>query len=259
MSSNARRHVGWLICATLALVLAFFASSRPPITNNIFDVSWPNCGQATVNGQVGVVGVTGGLDFHSNKCLAEENGWFGRAALYMNTGYPDTAHSKRFTNFPRVCSKTASSCLAYNYGYTASQYAINYAASQGVHSSVWWLDVETDNSWSNSTTINRASLQGAIAALQRTPFVSQVGFYSYPAQWNIITGNWKNGFPVWVATGTTKHADAQTTCTQPSFTGGTTWLSQYTPKLDINYPCNNQFINSLFSASYTRMAGPEVL
>ena len=106
-----------------------------------------------------------------------------------------------------------------------------------MHASTWWLDVENGNSWTDSTQQNRASLIGMIAALRHYTFLPTIGFYSYPGQWNIITGKWKNGYPVWVATGSTHRQDAVAFCKNENFTGGSTWLSQYTVGLDHNYIC----------------------
>src|SRR4051812_30549263 len=54
-----------------------------------YDVSWPNCGATAPLGATwGVVGVTGGLSLHPNKCAVAETQWFRLVSLYANTGYP---------------------------------------------------------------------------------------------------------------------------------------------------------------------------
>jgi hypothetical protein len=201
------------------------------------DVSWPNCGVASpVGSPFGVVGVTGGLVFYPNPCLFQEAHWFTSLSLYMNTGYAGKDIAKKYASFPIQCNSLDESCLAYNFGYNAGIYAVNYAASQYVHANMWWLDVETENSWSTNTEYNRASLVGIINAIQQHTLLPIIGFYSYPSQWNSITGNWYNGYPSWTATGSDSLQAAMSYCHQ-TFNGGPTWLTQYTTRLDDDYAC----------------------
>jgi hypothetical protein len=202
------------------------------------DVSWPNCKVTQPNVPVGIVGVTGGLDFQQNACLRSEVAWFPMAALYMNTGWPGTTFHLQFPDSPRSCALSDTLCLAYNYGFHAAQYAISYANSRLVQSSQWWLDVETENSWTNNVLQNRAALQGMIDAIHQNVFAATVGFYSYPGQWIQIVGNWRPRLPAWVATGTMSESMAVAACHEPSFTGSSVQLSQYTLKLDEDYNCS---------------------
>jgi hypothetical protein len=128
--------------------------------------------------------------------------------------------------------------MAYNYGFNAAEYALLYAASQNVHATNWWLDVETENSWSPSYQENRASLQGMIDAIKQGTIFSNIGIYSTPLQWRQITGGWKNGLPNWVGTGSTQRADAINACSGSDFTAGGTQLTQYIQKLDQDYVCS---------------------
>jgi hypothetical protein len=212
----------------------------------INDVSWPNCNTVqTKLTDFGIVGVSGGLDFHNNPCLAKETSWFNRYGLYINTGYPGNLAAERHLNSPLHCNAANGSCLSYNYGFNATVFAINYANSQLVNSKSWWLDVETDNSWTANYLTNRENLEGALAALAQKTFLSQVGIYSSPAQWSDLTNNWNNLLPEWVATGSASPIQAQNYCKGTSFTGGQIWLSQYTTKLDNNLICSPAFPNSL--------------
>jgi hypothetical protein len=135
--------------------------------------------------------------------------------------------------------------LAYNYGYNATLYAVKYADSQLVASTSWWLDVETENSWTTSQVDNKSSLEGAVDALRQHTFLPTVGIYSTPYQWAVITGNWQNHLPSWVGTGSSNLIAAKAACRVQSFTGGGMWLAQYTPSLDIDYPCSGQFMYSV--------------
>lgn len=201
------------------------------------DVSWPNCNaKPPTNTAFGIVGVTGGLGFSPNNCLALEAGWFANLSLYVNTGYPGSYRGLDFQNSPKACQATDLNCLAYNYGYNAGQYAVGYANSQNIRSSTWWLDVETENSWTSDPSQNRQSLQGEYDALLAAGVIS-IGAYSTTYQWNLITGTWKNGWPNWGATTWRTAKQASKYCTGHDFTGGGTWLIQFKSKLDQDYAC----------------------
>jgi hypothetical protein len=203
-----------------------------------YDVSWPNCSAIPpTNGAFGILGVTGGLNFSQNPCLLKQTTWFKNVTLYTNTGYPGSYRGLDFQNSPRVCDSSDLNCLAYNYGYNAGQYAFNYAQSQNVSSSTWWLDVETENSWTNDPAQNRQAILGQYDALSANG-VTTIGAYSTTYQWNLITGTWKNGWPNWGASTWRNAKQAKTYCTGHEFTGGTTYLIQYTgKKFDENYAC----------------------
>ncbi len=202
------------------------------------DVSWPNCRVVPPKDkQFGIVGITGGLVFRPNPCLFEESHWFNDQSVYINTGYAGKDRAEMYASYPRLCDKSNETCLAYNFGYNAGVYALDYAASQYVHSNTWWLDVETENSWSTNPTYNRASLDGMIDAIRQHTLLPTIGFYSYPGQWSTITGNWHNGYPNWAATGDVTRQKAVDFCKGQAFTGGPTWLTQYTTRLDNDYVC----------------------
>jgi hypothetical protein len=201
-----------------------------------YDVSWPNCKATPPTVVAGIVGATGGLNFANNPCLATEATWFSNTSLYSNTGYKAVA-APAYAGWPKRCSLDDQKCLAYNWGYNAGRYAVAYAASQGVHAGIWWLDVETVNSWSDVVRYNRASIQGTYDAIKHYTVVAAVGVYAYPGQWDRLTDSWRPGWPAWAATGTNDRATAIRACEEPSFSGGAIWLTQYTRRLDEDYVC----------------------
>ncbi len=239
----------WIIIVALVGVTLGLLAVRKPVSQTIVDVSWPNCrSNLPTNFREGIIGVTGGLDFHANHCLGQETTWFvGHYALYMNTGYPGATRGKKFMSSPRHCTVTDNQCLAYNYGFAASEYGLRLAANSGAYSNMWWLDVETDNSWTTSTAVNQASLMGAVAAIQQNSFLAKVGFYSTTDQWQEITGGWKNGMPAWLATGAASEQSAARACSTTAFNGGPLWLSQYTTSIDGNVACSPAFSERLSS------------
>lgn len=232
-----------LIPAIILLVLALANHGvGHDYRQTIVDVSWPQCKTETKDYfATGIVGVTGGLDFQPNPCAGEEAGWFSHYAVYMNTGYPGQAHGQKYKSSPRHCGAKQNNCLAYNYGYNAALYAIRQANLQNVHANMWWLDVETENSWTDNFLVNRQFIRGAEAAIKQNIWSARIGIYSSRTQWNEIMGPWQNKLPVWWATGAKDKAAAVKWCREKSFTGGKIWLSQYTVKYDQNFPCSNQF------------------
>ena len=117
--------------------------------------------------------------------------------------------------------------------------------------SIWWLDVETENSWfTDDRPANVQVIQGALDFLGRpgrygaSSMSYTVGIYSTSLQWLRIAGpGYRPGVPVWYATVETSPADALTYCPTPidsssSFTGGPVWLIQYrSGKYDRNVGC----------------------
>ncbi len=220
----------------IAVVLAFagtlLASAGPSAGAGLYptsargtDISWPQCGSAlpTVGG-FGIVGVTNGRAFSQNPCLAAEYQWAGSAStspsLYMNLNAAIGTTADNGASGPAGnCKRNDLSCWEYNYGWNAAQATFAYALTQGASAAVWWLDIETANSWRSKTALNRRTIQGATDAL--TSRGAQVGIYSAPYAWRTITGSWQNGMPVWYA------GTAAITCqSASSFTGGTVWLVQ---------------------------------
>lgn len=202
------------------------------------DVSYPNCGAKLGTPAFGIVGVTGGVVYSHNPCLAAQARSFKDLSLYINTGLNASPDSPYYTQALQSCGGDAS-CAAYAYGRNAANDAWQYAVSQGVSSNRWWLDVELENSWNSDTQLNRQSLQGAYDALAQNG-ASLIGAYSTTTQWNTITGSWQNGWPNWGATTWNTASQAKTYCKGHEFTGGQTLLIQFKDKkskLDQDVAC----------------------
>jgi hypothetical protein len=112
--------------------------------------------------------------------------------------------------------------------------AIAYGNASGVKSPMWWLDVETVNTWSADQTVNARIVQGAIDELRRQHL--NVGIYSTGYQFRLITGNYSPGIAVWIA-GAPDLETAATWCSG-GFGGGTAWMVQTLPTVfDENVAC----------------------
>jgi hypothetical protein len=202
------------------------------------DVSWPNCSASIPSVAFGIVGVSNGTGYSTNPCLTQQASKFSNLSFYLNTGWNNKSTFIN-PNSPRQCASNDQNCLAYNYGYNAGVYAVNAASGAGLHSSTWWLDVETINTWNSDTNQNRNSLQGEYDALVANG-ASTVGAYSTSAQWQTITNGWKNNWPSWGATTWNTADQAKTYCKGHEFTGGPSYLMQYLPKkskIDYNVAC----------------------
>lgn len=213
------------------------AAGSPYRTGTVgYDVSWPNCNATPpAHPAFGIVGVSNGTGYSQNPCLSQQAAWFSNLSLYVNTGwYDQSTHIN--PSSPKVCASGDQNCLAYNYGYNAGLYALSYANSLNIHASTWWLDVENGNTWNADTTQNRNSLQGEYDALMANS-VTTVGAYSTTAQWNSITGSWQNNWPGWGATVVHTASQAAQYCTGHRFTGGPTYLIQFSGSLDRDYAC----------------------
>lgn len=225
--------------ATLALVVSVaatqsaWAAGMYPSGATGYDISWPQCGgayPATPFG-FGIVGVADGRAYTQNLCLASEyawakNGTSAAPSVYMNLNYGLTRGT---------CAKKDKACQAYNYGYGAAQSATSYASAQGASATVWWLDIETGNTWSSTTSLNAQVIKGALAYLAAQGLTA--GVYSTPYQWGVIAGNYSPGVPNWSAGAPTSNPASYCT-TAHAFGGGTVWLTQYTNgTYDGDYVC----------------------
>ncbi len=213
-----------------------------------YDISYPQCPSSFPSGGAfGVVGVTNGLPWSANPCLAAEYTWAnGRPnppSFYVNTADPGPVSSHWNLPGPQPCADPASyddTGCAYNYGWNAADQAFGVAVA-ATSSAVatghdWWLDVETGNSWNGTNRANVATIQGYIDYFTVKP-VPSVGIYSTSFQWNAITGGASlPSTPNWVA-GASSLATAPSYC-NASFTGGAVQLVQYpSGSFDGDYAC----------------------
>lgn len=209
------------------------------------DISWPQCGVAypTPNFYLlGVVGVTSGHAFRNNPCFAGEYAWatgtaMAPEAVYLNLNEDLGTTSLYGDTGPYGACREGERCHALNYGYNAAWSAYTYAAAQAPSfaTTLWWLDIETENSWAEEDLgRNRAVIEGAVRFLKEERGFA-VGVYSTPAMWREITGGWTVGLPVWAAGG--EKANPQARC-GVGFTGGPVWLVQYADgDYDGDYAC----------------------
>jgi hypothetical protein len=243
-----------------------------------YDVSYPQCGKRLpTDHYFGIVGVNGGNAATPNPCLADQLVWANNAKtgskqskyqLYVNTANPGEVIDQIITwptssfdsngitpsNPYGICSGANDRACSWLYGWNRSIYTENIfksaADSKGLNirtsDYVWWLDVETMNTWqsgSNEALIrNTAAIEGFGAYYQSKN--AKIGLYSTAFQWSVITGNNisvnsnLNGLPNWRPSGASL-SNAKANCSVAPLTpGGHISLTQYVIKnLDHNHSC----------------------
>jgi hypothetical protein len=219
---------------------------------------------------VRVVGVNGGLSTRINPCLADQLAWAmwssgvvtsqPKAQLYLNTANPGEVLDQ-VTTWPRAgttpygtCTGTNSMACSWQYGRERAANSVDNifipAARQATVDGrpsryMWWLDVETMNTWQSGSSAalarNRATLEGMTAYLVSRG--ARVGLYSTRSQWNQIAGAvspYSNlaGRNSWLA-GSTSLAGATAACrTTPLVPRSRVTISQYVvADLDHDYSC----------------------
>jgi hypothetical protein len=243
---------GALAALSAPSVLAAAPTRSASVSGSVgYDISYPQCGSSTPrNAAFGIVGVTNGLPWSANPCLAGQWSWAasrpGAPGLYVNTANPGPASHHWNLGGPRACAdptSTADTGCAYDYGWNAAAQAVSAARAAlpggAATTHTWWLDVETGNSWNGSAAANTADLQGYIDNL-RAAGVPAVGVYSTGYQWGVITGGASLGASVadWVAGASTQRQAAARCAGSYSFSGGRVALTQYPLNgFDADYVC----------------------
>jgi hypothetical protein len=262
------------------------ASAAKPIASNPsttllgIDVSFPQCGKTLPSDHAfGIVGINDGNAAGGNPCLAEQLIWASQAKggtnqaplqLYINTANPgqvihlvrtwpsSNTDSNGFTPtnpYTNTCTGSNDLSCSWMYGRNRAiaaekEFFMPAAESAGISpvmgDYVWWLDVETMNTWQTG---GADALRRNVAALEGwTSYLIQqgadVGLYSTAVQWKEITGNYisstsnLNGLRNWRPSGSSLK-NAKNNCrVAPLTSGGYISLTQFISKgLDYNYSC----------------------
>ena len=244
-SSNRRRLLA-LVTAVLAVAGLGLAAapSGDAATTYGNDVSWPQCSVA--DGGYGlpmpptsaafvVVGLTKGLPFTENPCLAKQVAWARDhsvpAQAYTMAAYPTAAQLQSRGAAGPWASSTIAGRLA-NVGYAEAGYAVAALARAGFRPPVVWVDVEPRPAqpWPAGSDVARARNRSVVTGLLRGLHDAgyAYGLYSYANGWSGIVGTWRlPGVPVWATAGRKDAAAALAMCPGPSFSGGPVHLAQW--------------------------------
>jgi hypothetical protein len=228
------------------------------------DISWPQChGDFPSEQAFAIVGVNNGLANTTNPCLSEQLRWAEDSAghpgqptvsLYVNTANPGAAGSwwpendeyppgKEVHNPYGPCrAGDYGKACAYMYGFAKAYDDAYFRGISNPSSYFWWLDVETENSWSRTDKdANRTVLEGMTDFFHSIG--AEVGIYSTGQQWDRIVGRVSSSsnlysLPSWLA-GSLNASGAASSCSQEPLTGGgRVVLAQFVSKgFDYNYAC----------------------
>ncbi len=274
-----------LLSATAVLLIAPTAMAARPISGGTtttplgIDVSWPQCGKRLPTNQAfGIVGVNGGLATTTNPCLKDQLVWANlsvggtsqeKLQLYVNTANPgglgtaswpknntDSAGNTPVNPYGS-CDGSDSLACAWLYGWNRSledvrdrfqpaavQANVNLFAS----AYIWWLDVETENTWKLSGTTfdhesNVAVLEGMTSYFQSVGGL--IGLYSTGYQWGQIVGSSVsptsnlNGLRNWRPGGASLNTAKEACQATPLTADGDVVITQFVSKgLDYNYTCS---------------------
>jgi len=235
-----------------------------------YDISFPECGigipAISTTGapyRFAIVGINDGRAFTPNPCLGAEYQLATSQGLqisfYQNLNAPIGSTAYKGQNGPKgFCAPGDGACLSYNYGYNAAMDAFGYATTTtGRAGMVWWLDIETANSWEPNPAWNAQTIQGAIDFYQQANQL--VGIYSIPSMWDqstplaergtMLAGNaplllpqiagsgFRPGVPEWT-TGARSLSSAPQLCPTSPFTSEPIWLAQEPrASYDEDYAC----------------------
>ena len=127
------------------------------------------------------------------------------------------------------------------YGYAKAYDDANIRGVSNPASYLWWLDVETINSWETNKAANAADLEGMTAYFQSIH--ARVGIYSTSYQWGVIAGavgptSNLNNLKSWIP-GARSQTNAKSNCAlKPLTTGSPVTLTQFVSNnLDYDYSC----------------------
>ena len=231
--------------ALLALLMTLFVVqplARPAEAATLFgyDISWPQCPpdghpMPPTSTQFVIVGLTRGLALTENPCLGYQVQWL------RDNGKPN--HAYTMATFPTAAQEAAHGddgpwqpttrrARLSNVGYAQARFAVASMAGVGWRPPMVWIDVEPRPAqpWPTGTTgrlYNRYVIEGLMRGLAEAGF--SYGLYSYTAGWAEIVGSWYlPTVPVWATAGELDYPEeALDRCSQPSFSGGRVYISQW--------------------------------
>ena len=182
------------------------ATGTDPFTQGMtgYDAAWPQCPSTpSFTGTppaFAIIGVTGGRPFSKNSCAATlisqavKNVGSANVSFYFNTGYSG-AYGRDIMS---ICSPSSNAPVpsklsrqgkqAWEEGCSEVAYAESLIPS-GVSDASLWADVETGNSWSTNTILNKDAIDGIDYGI--SAFGPKVGgIYTDVSSWSSLTGNY---------------------------------------------------------------------
>jgi FG-GAP-like repeat len=249
----------------VVIVLGLLLGAAPAVVTPVnaaplagYDISWPQCPTSVggnglplppASAQFVVIGLTRGLPFTQNPCLASQVDWARGNAVpahaYTIPAFPTAAQLSEYGRQGPWSADTRSGQLS-NVGYAQARYALTSLDAVGFSPPVVWIDVEPRRAqpWPTAAAAqqreNRYVVEGLMRGLRDAG--TAYGIYSYQSAWQSITGSWQQpGVPVWSPAGHLDYpTEAEDRCIQPSFSGGPVHLAQWTDDVfDYDITCGS--------------------
>jgi len=242
-----------VVVAALAVLLALLTApaargvpaAQAAADPDGYDISWPQC--PTSAGGFGlplppasagfvVIGLTKGLPFTENPCLASQVSWSRTnnvaAQAYTIPAFPTAAQLTSYRAAGPWSSSTRTGQLS-NVGYAQARYAVAALQRTGLAPGTVWIDVEPRPAqpWPTGTAArqreNRAVVEGLMRGLRDAGL--SYGLYTYSSAWADITGSWYlPGIAGWYPVGTLDTAnEASARCGTRSPSGGPIRMVQW--------------------------------
>ena len=249
--NRSRSLLHQFLAVLIALALGVLGAAPAGAVDYGYDVSWPQCpGNLPMppeSTSFVVVGLTRGLAFTENPCLAYQYQWVRdrgiRGQAYAMGTFPTSAQYDTYGDDGPWPTTTRADRLR-NVGYAEGRAALASLAAVGWRPEMIWIDIEPRPAqpWPSATTDqrldNRHVISGLMHALGSAGFA--YGIYSYANAWQEITDTWQlPGVPVWSPAGRLDFAtEASDLCVKPSFSSGVVHLAQWTDgTYDYNMTC----------------------
>lgn len=222
------------------------AAARSGAYTHGFDLSWPQCrGHAVGSVPAGrpayvILGLTHGTGHTVNPCLRSQLRWAGMHGAmvggYLVASYPTQRQRARSGHGLFGKCHGGLLCRLRNDGAGQVHDALATMHRAHMHSPMVWLDVEfrDQQPWTHNHLRNRAVLQGMVRALRHRH--TRFGVYTTGYMWHAIAGRYRLDVPQWLPSGRSRAKPTIPLCRQTA-TGGTTWLVQYTNRLDQDLTC----------------------
>ncbi|MGB8650243.1 MAG: hypothetical protein WCD35_06240 [Mycobacteriales bacterium] len=239
---------------------ASVAVSRTALTTG-GDVSWPNCPKGmgiasrpsqglpmpVPSARFSIVGATNGPAFTKNPCLHSQVTWARARHLWLSAysvvSYPTPYQLARYGGTGTYDHRL------FRVGIAQARYTLTTLRAAGLRTRMVWVDVESVHGlpWAAAPAHNNALLAGVLAGYRA--YHVRAGLYSYASAWKSITGNRRILLPTWVPSGSSTRVSALARCSQRSFSGGRTYLGQWSDGVrdyDVLCPGIARYVPGLF-------------
>ncbi|MGA7205563.1 MAG: FG-GAP-like repeat-containing protein [Specibacter sp.] len=251
------------LTVTTALLTAGIPTAQAATLQG-YDISWPQCPTAQggsglplppTSAQFVVVGLTDGLPFTENPCLAAQVSWAATnrvpAQGYTMAAFPTPAQFTAYRSQGPWAASTRPGQLS-NIGYAEASFAAASMKRIGFKPPMVWIDVEprTAQPWpvtgAAAQQENRYVVEGLMRGLRDAGY--SYGLYSFTSGWQAITASWRlPGVPVWATAGRLDYPnEALDQCAKPGFSGGHVYLAQwYDDTRDYDLNCGSYAFTAL--------------